>query len=106
MALFSQKYVCVVLAQSSANREKDLQGAVSYTITVKPPSPVAEAMCVNVSKAELAPIVYETWPDAVRVNNSHNWDEISKLWPDQALAEGNNINSNNQIVLDLASLFP
>jgi hypothetical protein len=51
------------------------------------------SLCVNANRTELAPLVYETWPDAVHYNSS---DWIST--PIQGLFTANA--SNNDTVLD------
>jgi hypothetical protein len=52
-------------------------------------------MCANVKKEELAPIVYETWPNAMRIKDTSmavNW------WP--ILMFGAGTNANNKTDLD------
>lgn len=87
-------------SQTRADWKQDLRGAGSYTITTKIPNPVAEAVCVNANKTELEPIVYESWPYAIRANDSRDRANIEKLWPDLAFGEGSSITSDNHTVLD------
>lgn len=74
---------------------QDLQNAGSYTVTARVPSPILTATCVNANRTELAPIVYETWPHAIRTNKSI---DSTDFWPLRAFNDGSN--TNNHTVLD------
>jgi hypothetical protein len=52
-------------------------------------------LCVNANRSELAPIVYDTWPNARRPNNSFNTSEV---WPYNAFVADSE--PNNHTLLD------
>ncbi|KAK5146118.1 hypothetical protein LTR04_001116, partial [Oleoguttula sp. CCFEE 6159] len=50
-----------------------LDGLGVYSLRASAPSPIVNVLCVNMNQDELAPIVYETWPDAVTPVNTSTW---------------------------------
>ncbi|KAF2744436.1 hypothetical protein M011DRAFT_460974 [Sporormia fimetaria CBS 119925] len=73
----------------------DLHGAGAYVVTAQVAAPVFNAMCVDASRDELAPIVYEAWtPGTDARMDDIDWDRWSPPdWLDQTP-------SNNRTVLD------
>jgi hypothetical protein len=54
-------------------------------------------MCVNANRTELAPIIYETWPNARRMNETMEWLDF---WPYKAFGGNVSVDANNHTVLD------
>ncbi|KAG8168619.1 hypothetical protein KVR01_001368 [Diaporthe batatas] len=48
----------------------DLDGLGSYNISASVISPAVNALCVNMNKKELAPLVYTEWPNANNTDNA------------------------------------
>ncbi|KAL1867693.1 hypothetical protein Daus18300_006249 [Diaporthe australafricana] len=75
----------------------DLDGLGSYNISASVVSPAVNALCVNMNREELEPLVYTAWPDAnVTENaNSPNQDIGWEGWQDDVpvAAEGEWLNS-------------
>ncbi|KAF2844922.1 hypothetical protein T440DRAFT_461331 [Plenodomus tracheiphilus IPT5] len=75
---------------------EDLQGGGgSYTVRASVASFALNVLCVNANRSELEPIVYETWPNAVKMENT---SMAVNYWPIQAFPEGTD--ANNKTVLD------
>jgi hypothetical protein len=65
-------------------------------VVARVPNPILNALCVNANKTELAPIVYETWPNAnLRLNTSSEPPGSTWVKTQSSLTE-----INNQTVLD------
>jgi hypothetical protein len=77
------------------NRTQDLQNAGAYSVTARVATPFINVLCVNANRTELAPIIYETWPNAIRTNTSL---DLIHIWPD--LAFQGDTNTNNNTVLN------
>lgn len=45
----------------------------AFSLSASVSSPVINALCVNISKTDLAPMVYETWPNAQKPLNPGQW---------------------------------
>lgn len=52
---------------------EELDGLGIYSLRASVPSPVIHVLCANMDKAELAPIVYETWPHAEKSIDLNSW---------------------------------
>ncbi|KAF1937476.1 hypothetical protein EJ02DRAFT_437830 [Clathrospora elynae] len=81
--------------QNNLLQPEDLHDSGSYTIQASVASFALNVLCVNAKKEELAPIVYETWPNAVVMKNT---SMAVNFWPIQAFTDGTN--ANNQTELD------
>jgi hypothetical protein len=57
----------------------ELDGLGIYSIHASVPSPVLHVLCANMNRSDLAPIVYEAWPNAITPVNG-SW---SNLVPDK-----------------------
>ncbi|KAF2806202.1 uncharacterized protein BDZ99DRAFT_448913 [Mytilinidion resinicola] len=53
----------------------ELDGQGIYSIRASIPSPVLNVLCVNMNRTDLNPIVYETWPNAIKPVNG-SWATI------------------------------
>ncbi|CBX98555.1 hypothetical protein LEMA_P077940.1 [Plenodomus lingam JN3] len=82
--------------QNNLLQPEDLQGGGgSYTVRASVASFALNVLCVNAKREELEPIVYETWPNAVKMENT---SMAVNYWPIQAFPDGTN--ANNMTVLD------
>ncbi|KAI8942946.1 hypothetical protein NX059_000984 [Plenodomus lindquistii] len=82
--------------QNNLLQPEDLQGGGgSYTVHASVASFALNVLCVNAKRDELEPIVYDTWPNAVKMENI---SMAVNYWPIQAFPEGTN--ANNKTVLD------
>lgn len=82
--------------QNNLLQPEDLQGGGgSYTVRASVANFALDVLCVNANRTELEPIVYETWPNAVKMENT---SMAVNYWPIQAFPQGTN--SNNKTVLD------
>jgi len=54
-----------------------------------------DVLCVNANRTELEPLVYETWPNAVKMENT---SMAVNYWPIQAFPQGTN--AINKTALD------
>ncbi|KAI0575936.1 hypothetical protein Alg130_09054 [Pyrenophora tritici-repentis] len=74
---------------------EDLHDGGSYSIHAQVASFALNVLCVNANEEELAPIIYETWPNGIPMDDRSkavNW------WPVLGFPEGTN--TNNKTVLD------
>ncbi|KAF2639167.1 hypothetical protein P280DRAFT_519366 [Massarina eburnea CBS 473.64] len=55
---------------------EELNSEGTYSIRASVPSPVVNVYCANMNREELAPIVYNEWPNNITVD-IHNWEELS-----------------------------
>jgi hypothetical protein len=70
---------------------QDLENAGSYSVEAYVANPALNALCVSANRSELAPIVYETWPSAKKLNSTGKW-------PFKMLSS--ETSTNNETVLD------
>ncbi|OCL08619.1 hypothetical protein AOQ84DRAFT_37209 [Glonium stellatum] len=56
---------------------EELDGLGIYSLHASIPSPVIHVLCANMNRTELAPIVYEAWPDAELPVNLSSWNSIT-----------------------------
>ena len=52
---------------------EELDGLGIYSLHASVPSPVVHVLCANMNETELAPIVYETWPNAELPIDLNSW---------------------------------
>lgn len=82
--------------QNNLLQPEDLQGGGgSYSVRASVASFALNVLCVNANRDELEPIVYETWPNAMKMENT---SMAVNYWPIQAFPDGTN--ANNKTVLD------
>jgi hypothetical protein len=77
------------------NRTQDHLNVGAYSVTARVATPFINVLCVNANRTELAPIIYETWPNAIRANES-----LIQSWETYALNGTGDTNTNNDTVLD------
>lgn len=56
---------------------EDLDGIGIFSLHASVPSPVVNVLCANMDRDELAPIVYEAWPNAEKPVNITTWANAS-----------------------------
>ncbi|CAE7034196.1 hypothetical protein P3342_007248 [Pyrenophora teres f. teres] len=81
--------------QNDLLQPEDLHNGGSYSIHASVASFALNVLCVNAKEDELAPIIYETWPNRIPMDDRSkavNW------WPVLGFPEGTN--TNNKTVLD------
>lgn len=54
---------------------EELDSEGTYSLTASVPSPVMHVLCVNMNETELAPIVYDAWPNHEPFNVS-KWNDV------------------------------
>jgi hypothetical protein len=86
----------MALHAAHTNLTQDLDNTGSYSVTANVPNIFTNALCVNVNRTELAPIVYETWPNTTLPTTSI---DILRFWPWNAFG-GEGQGYNNATVLD------
>lgn len=69
---------------------EELDSEGTYSLVASVPSPVMHALCVNMNKDELAPIIFNTWPGRESLNVS-DWDN----------AKANATTTNKTVVDDI-----
>ena len=54
---------------------EELNSEGTYSLRASVPSPVLNVLCANMNETELAPIVYDMWPNNENVTNA-NWNDL------------------------------
>lgn len=57
---------------------EELDSEGTYKLEASVPSPVMKVLCVNMNKTELAPLVYDEWPNAETVNAT-SWTKVNLM---------------------------
>ncbi|KAH6618500.1 hypothetical protein C7974DRAFT_31234 [Boeremia exigua] len=57
---------------------EELDSEGTYTLEASVPSPVMKVLCVNMNKAELAPLVYTEWPND-EIVNATSWQKTNLM---------------------------
>jgi hypothetical protein len=73
----------------------ELDGVGGYSIRASVPSPSVNIMCVNVARAELAPLVYTEWPNATTNASNIAGQRMPWVgWDDQVTKSIRNTNTS------------
>ncbi|KAI0107192.1 hypothetical protein GGR51DRAFT_571097 [Nemania sp. FL0031] len=85
----------------------ELLGIGEYSVRASVSSPVVDVMCANLNAAELAPLVYTTWPNAAKHNTGLGDQEIgNSTWLDDIPHQDGNEWLNRTVVDDLFQWGP
>ena len=57
-------------AKNGILQPEDLAGVGEYSVRASIVSPTVNVLCVNLNSADLAPLIYVTWPNAKKINST------------------------------------
>lgn len=81
--------------ENNIMQPEELNSEGTYSLRASVPSPVLNVLCANMNETELAPIIYDMWPNGENVTGN-NWNDIAGVG-----IRGNATTKNNTVVDEL-----